>query len=267
MMTTVDKILKYHPSLIHADTLQQVIAPLKRLGISYFSHARVYASGMVGGHGSHPEFLRFYYENGYHHNDLHLAEPDKGQSYILWDIVEHYGKTAELYKIGADFGVYHTFTIIQSEQEQKNYYHFAVKPGNSHINQFYLQHIHLLEKFILYYNNCLDTDTDLKKAFNYTFEPDISLGGYQSKIMATNYLSQADKMAYLDKLHNKSKLAILSKRELECLSHVAHGLPPKNIAIMLGIGQKTVYRFLENAKQKLHCYSKAELVQKYWENP
>ncbi|TMJ94499.1 MAG: helix-turn-helix transcriptional regulator [Actinobacteria bacterium] len=52
----------------------------------------------------------------------------------------------------------------------------------------------------------------------------------------------------------------LSRREVEVLSHVAMGETSKEIAIALGIGERTVNWHIAKAFQKLGAGSRAEAV-------
>lgn len=54
----------------------------------------------------------------------------------------------------------------------------------------------------------------------------------------------------------------LSKREQEVLLYVCKGFSARQAAEELGLAYKTVEHYIENIKNKLSCYSKADLVQK-----
>ncbi len=279
----VKHLLKHHPSFAHAGDLQDLIKPLKQLGISYFGHAHVDAQGMVSGHATCPEYLAHYYEQGYHHNDLHLARPELGQSYVLWDIVPQYGKTAELYhEVSLSYDVYHTFTLIQATQDYVDYYHFGTTPDKEHMNQFYLQHVDLLEKFIEFYKSLLFNDRILKQSFDFAFRPDEVFGGYQEVDAPQTQLSPEQRQAFLQSLQDQSvaqkvinrafdakeagQTQMLSARELQCLGLLAHGRTAKAIGRALDIQPKTVYYYLDNVKKKVAAYSKHDLVNYYWQH-
>lgn len=54
----------------------------------------------------------------------------------------------------------------------------------------------------------------------------------------------------------------LTKRQKEVLKLVANGLTAKQIAIRLGISQRTVEFYLEIIKSKLDCQNKAQLIRR-----
>lgn len=60
----------------------------------------------------------------------------------------------------------------------------------------------------------------------------------------------------------KNASSTLSKRQMECLSHLAKGMTFKQIASTLKLSPKTVEHYLEIAKIKLNCLNRHELVKK-----
>lgn len=54
----------------------------------------------------------------------------------------------------------------------------------------------------------------------------------------------------------------LSKREKEVCHDITKGLTANDIAMKLSLSKRTVESYIENIKEKLNCFSKAELVSK-----
>ena len=54
----------------------------------------------------------------------------------------------------------------------------------------------------------------------------------------------------------------LSQRQLDCLSFLVKGNTIKQIAKQLSLSPRTVEHYLEAAKDKLNCYTRAELIEK-----
>ncbi|KTD66705.1 LuxR family transcriptional regulator [Legionella steelei] len=61
---------------------------------------------------------------------------------------------------------------------------------------------------------------------------------------------------------NDNAFPYFSKRESQCLHLTVRGKPAKQVAIELGISQRTVEEHLNNIKFKLGVFSKAELIDK-----
>ncbi len=262
MTTDISTLLAKHPSVIHADAIQDMIKPLKNIGISYFSHARIYSDGSLVTNASSPEFFSFYHQQEFYNFDIHLSSLDCNKSYVLWDLVPHYGKTEELYRLGAQFGVFHTFTIMQPSFTTNNFYHFAVKQGNDHMNQVYLSNIDLLEKFIQHYSVCLANDSELQQAIDLAFKPDCNSGGYFSHSTADDI----DRQEFLKCIQQTKQTFHLSRREQQCLQLLAKGYTAKSIGRELQLSPKTIYFYLDNLKKKAGLRTKSELVKYYWDN-
>ena len=58
----------------------------------------------------------------------------------------------------------------------------------------------------------------------------------------------------------------LSKREKECLKLFLKGKTAQETASLLNISRRTVETYFENIKDKLGCFTKAEILQRYSSN-
>ncbi|KTC81344.1 hypothetical protein [Legionella brunensis] len=52
-----------------------------------------------------------------------------------------------------NFNIDHGFTIIKSNETQEEHFNFATTRNNYQINDFYLHHQEILERFILYFKD------------------------------------------------------------------------------------------------------------------
>lgn len=73
--------------------------------------------------------------------------------------------------------------------------------------------------------------------------------------------SSIDRNLFLKQFH-LSEIIELSHREKEVLFLVSKGLFAIQIADHLQLSKRTIEHYIENMKNKLNCYSKAELIQK-----
>lgn len=60
--------------------------------------------------------------------------------------------------------------------------------------------------------------------------------------------------------------ATLTKRENECLQHLAHGKNKKEIGSVIGLSPRTVETHLEKVRKKFSCYTNAESINIWWAN-
>ena len=57
----------------------------------------------------------------------------------------------------------------------------------------------------------------------------------------------------------------LSKREIECVYYLTRGMTAKEIGKKISLSNRTVESYLENAKSKLGCNRRSELVDRVME--
>jgi len=70
------------------------------------------------------------------------------------------------------------------------------------------------------------------------------------------------RLLYLAEEAELAEPVTLSDRELLCLDHLAMGLPPKQIAFVLGVSTRTVEHIIERIKSKLQARNAAHAVAK-----
>jgi DNA-binding NarL/FixJ family response regulator len=63
--------------------------------------------------------------------------------------------------------------------------------------------------------------------------------------------------------HSRQQLEALTPRENEMLEYVARGLETKEIAVQLGLSERTVGSHLRNIYEKLHVHSRAAAVARF----
>ena len=80
-------------------------------------------------------------------------QTQNGEQYILSDLLSKSDKLLEIEGFVHDSGYGHQFTIIQTHNGQRDYYHFATKLGNEQMNNKYLWCLPELKQFINEYND------------------------------------------------------------------------------------------------------------------
>jgi DNA-binding CsgD family transcriptional regulator len=63
-------------------------------------------------------------------------------------------------------------------------------------------------------------------------------------------------------IRNNPNSAGLSRREIDCLYYLTKGMTIKEIARNISLSPRTVEHYLESAKLKLNCRTRAELINK-----
>ena len=73
-----------------------------------------------------------------------------------------------------------------------------------------------------------------------------------------------DKTQFVQYIIQKSKRRDMriSKREVECIYYLLHGMSAKQIGRKLILSPRTVEGYISSVKMRLRCYSKYELLEK-----
>lgn len=260
----LSSFLKNHPTLLFADDMRTICAPLSRLSIDYFSHVHINANNEMTANASNPDYFRFYFEQGFHQADLHTAKFDIPQRYVLWHLVEREGKAEELYQSGIEFGLYYIFTIIEHGPLEQNYYHFAAKANKDYMNEFYFRHIDLLEQFIAHYKHALLLNNRLNRAYKIPYKIKDSEGSHRIKVDQSYTLTAENINYYLTSLNTGQSKSLsapeLSRRELQCALYLLEGKTAAEMAQVLNISPRTVEVYIIRLKKRFGSKNKVQLA-------
>jgi DNA-binding CsgD family transcriptional regulator len=287
-----DKIAK-HTALISTQDIADICRPLNKFDISYFSHVRVDKNGSFAGLSNHPRFSEYYLRNKYYNADIHMAEKNSFGQFVLWDALERSGETEKMDKEAEEFGIRHTFTIIENNKECSDFYHFSTHLDSKAINQVYMANLDLLKLFTLYFKENMRQSKSLSAIYDITFSLEQNSEGFSLKstdnisnnqirrsefmrnmsientlsssqmyIEANNLRSMDLSQFNTEELSSKFCTMNFSKRELECLLLTVRGKPAKQVSYELGLSRRTVEEYLNNIKVKMNVFSKAELIEK-----
>lgn len=252
-----------HPSLNFAEELKQICKPLKLLNIAYFAHVQVDKQNQFSALGFEPEFVKLYLDKKYYRYDIHMAQTQQNESYIIWDNVERVKESKQLYDDFMDFDIGHTFTICQKHKDYTEYFHFSAKLGQEYMNHQYLLHLQQIKQFIYYFRDKIHTHQDLKRAYQVKFSIPKNDAGYFTTAGANIVLpvdydqAVATNRVFID--HN----IYLTRKELECLHYLAMGKKSPEIAKILFITPRTIKAHIKNIKSKLNCKNQFQLGLKY----
>jgi len=255
--------LKIHPALTHTQAIVDLCAPLNNLGITSFSHLRTDHEGNFSGLANNPEFMKNYLTKGYYNADLHIKKNDyKSDDCLMWDALECDGTTQLMLQDARDFSFKHIFTMIESHDNQCDYYHFGTDQSNPAINQTYINNIDLLKKFIAYFNENMANSSELMKAYQIKFAVENNATGVQLKDSTTLNHVDEQRNLFLQAIgFDKSEL-YLTKRQQECANLLLQGKTTQEIAFMLNLSPRTIEDYINLMKKKLNVRNKTGLVLK-----
>lgn len=196
--------------------------------------------------------------------------------FILWDALSFDNKSAILAEEAKAFGVKHVFTIIEKNQNDIDYFHFASNLDSMQINQLYLANIDLLKLFTLHFkenvsnNNALKCGHDLKFGLDETsnefaLKIDESFNNFDRSMFIKNLkqqthpsISHKNKLVLSHKITNKP--VSLSNQQEKCLRLLMTGQSAKQIAFNLNISPRTAEHHIAIIKRILGCHNVKELL-------
>jgi len=259
-----------------------ICRPLNQFDISYFAHVHLDENGCASGISNNPGYSEHYIKNKFYNVDINMAKKDIFGNFFLWDLIDGRGKTNTLIKTAAEFGIKHTFTIIENNRD---YYHFATHLDSNLINQTYLANFDLLKLFILHFKNEIKQSKSLLSIYDFALTPEPDSTGFTitSDIDKCNNINKRAefisnlsinldlidlksinliKNLNLDKskTFKASSMTALTMREKECLNYYIQGKTAKDIASILQLSYRTVENYLQNAKDKIGVNNKLDLI-------
>lgn len=267
----IDKILKSHPSFHFAQEIADICRPLHLLDIHYFAHVNIDSKKQFSAISSDPFFAEHYLKNHYYNADIHMADKNLGNQ-VLWDFVQLRGQSLKMHSEAREFGIKHTFTLIQkNNQNGTDYYHFASQVSDNSINQRYWVNQDLLKIFILHFKEKVTQSKYLSNAYHLKIKTSQNLSSYivDEKTIVTPDM----KSEFIKKINWKKTEAahffildpqlsqMLTQREQECLYFYVLGKSPKEMSAILFISKRTIEQYLENIKIKLNVRTKSELIE------
>lgn len=256
--------ISHHPVFLNAADFTDICQPLQKLGISYFGHAFIDHQGSFAATNNNAAFFEHYLKNQYYYADIHMAEDNTlNHQYIIWDDIQLSGESEKMDMEGMEFGVKHTFTIIEKETNGTHYFHFASDCESRIINQVYLTHLDLLKTFILYYKEQIKSCRKLSNAYNIKFSLEENKSSYQvpAEILLPTEDARVEFLREIEKSKGQSS-AVFTQRQFDCLAYLAKGMTMKMIAKKLQLSPKTVEHYLYAIRDKMNCDSRVDMIEK-----
>lgn len=250
--------LKNNTTLTATEDVKNIINFfLKKLKLTFFGYSRIYDDGYRFNLSNRDDWIEHYFLNDYQNKARLDRHPSCYYSgYILWDHwSKDYSNPQIVLKDLEDFNICHGLSIIKRYDNFCDGFDFGTTRYNHYINNFYLANIDLIESFCLYF---LDQAKDLiKKAdkdrFLVTYSDDVDI-----------YSEYPDTLKHMNNLQllNQYKKYPLTSRELTCVNWLIKGKTGRELAMILGISERTVEKHIISIKEKLECHTMFQLGNK-----
>lgn len=246
-----------HTSFLFAEKIGEIIEPLEKLEINYFSYIKQFNNKSRIVLTNFPKWNRYFCKSKHYLrkssfiNSMDIYE-DYSQGFVL-GYKDNYLSDIAKEKFKLDRGI----SLIYKNPNFCEFFHFGTLNKNSHGDNYYLNNLINLKKFTFYFRErsaliCKDSDVinfnDFNKDTNYINEN-------INKDINDNFIKINKLYFYLD-----NDLKYFTKRELECIYNLVLGYPAKKSADIMNISKRTYDMHLDNIKQKLKCKKSSEII-------
>lgn len=243
-----------------ADNIKSIAAPLKLLGIDGFFYMRIYPDNKILDLTTDLEWGKLFfdnlYQNKYKPEDLyqHMCFTENVSLWannphnVIWQEGEKY------------FNIGNGVSIFRNKQEYTAVYSFYSKNSNYQMNNFYVNNLDVLDRFINYFEDRAATIINRQSRnvivlpeYYATAVSDTLDGEKNIEIFMSNISSEGG-------LNKYDIFQKLSSRQKECLKWICMGKTAEEIGIILGCSHRTIEAHIKNIKDHLGCSRITEVI-------
>jgi DNA-binding CsgD family transcriptional regulator len=249
--------LKYAEAL--SGTIEKICEPLfSNFEITNFGYVKMYDDGSMLRLSTDHEWTKKYFMNGFY-NDIDFYAMQKVPEGGIHKVLIYGTPIGEHYSALYDHNIWNIIVIYERQKNFGNVWFFAATREKTQIIDFYLNNMHILEHFILYFKEKTFNLIKNKKSerlistkINAFLEP----FNYEKNIK--NFLNSMDFDRFY--LEGEYKNIYFSKKEFECILHLSHGKTIKEIAKLVASSPKTVETHINNMKKKVSSQTSSKLI-------
>jgi DNA-binding CsgD family transcriptional regulator len=251
--------LKKMPLVTESQSVKQICKPLKLFGITDFWFMRGYPNGTFLDLGTHLPWATLFFENfyqlKYEKKDMEMHTFFR-EGMALWD----HNPENKIWQEGKEFSLGHGISIAKHTNAYVDIYAFYTTQNNHKMNDFYINHLTILEKFILYFNE--KAQSLIKKADNNRFIMPDKYREKSVKKVSDTALIQEFLIRIGKERHSLNTVSYkpLTYKELECLAWLCMGKSSEEIALILNRSKRTIETHINNMKIKLNCTKATSLI-------
>lgn len=228
--------------------------PLKLLGISNFSYARVTKEQKLLRIGNYTPYTDLFYKlELYNHPsgqrgfaNRHTFEQEKQTKFFLWNM-----DNIVPGKLRLSVNMWNGVTIYATQKDYFEAYAFGGTPTDTSLPNFLINNQDVLMRFVNYFKtegrDLIDMSDD-RKTLSVEFHDHLDNSYLWDQEKLSSFVERlATNKYFLNTGHENFRLTI---RELECLLFKNQGLSAKEMARLMGISHRTVESYFENIKVK-----------------
>ena len=237
-------------SLTSADDLRQLISPLAKHHINYFSYTKAFANGSQSHLTTNPDHLKAWYAD-----ELYFQGNGNAKIDLYENIAALYSTFPNQYPVKwcqDNFNIAHGIHIIRNNTDYCEFYSFATTSDHPETQNLYLNHLDLFEQLCHYFKS------KFAELISLSEQQIISTPSHNKPILP-NHLEDVQRSK---QLFNHEPIPTFSKQQTECIRLLLQSQSSKSIAYELNLSIRTVEKYIEAIKFKLTVRTKSELISK-----
>lgn len=219
-----------------------------------------------------PELYRFYVDNKFHIAEFAHRDFDEMVSGSFFcKLLESTDEEARLTELMQDqFGLSNFVNIIEKHDEYCDIYNFSSSIHADSLPNFYLNNIAFLHQYVKMIQpgvlEIIDRNElqPLAIPARHIHQKEGSCPEFEGSPVTKKRHLRGLSLDDEGKVENRlANIALLSKREKECLTYIVRGYTSRQIAEKINLSFRTVENYTERVKVKLKCSRKEDLIRKY----
>lgn len=246
--------------------MNQICAPLLKVGIRLFMYMRIYPNTTGFALSSDPAWHQFYLTNFYqlrYPSSIQFANEIQGKVFFsreLFPNVREFADADEFYDFGNGIG------LVKQFNQYKEFCYFAANKQSTYIINYYLNNMEYLEYFISYFKDKAAKIIQVAEKTKVPLPKEYL--ALTKKIENCNDYQQLNKELLSHLSHEKISIfngkeeVYFTKKQLAVINWLLHGKSTEEIGIILNLSKRTVEEHISNIKNKLNCYKNTQLIYK-----
>jgi LuxR family transcriptional regulator, quorum-sensing system regulator SolR len=250
----VMRLSEKHFSITSTQDVEQIIQPIKKLGINFFSYLRIYPEGtftvLINQAKWHKHFSGLELPGSLSFSDLKTG-------IYLWQDISHPQVVTDARNY---FNIDNLIDFVYSDKNYIESFSFGTPKTQQAMLSFYFNNLDILQRFIDYFKT---------QSFDLFKQADKERLLFPTHMTTnTNFnapdFSENQRIDLLMSIRAIKKHHHLTEKELCCLKHLAYGKSIKEIASILNNSPRTIETHLSNIKAKIGCFSKSQMLDVYF---
>lgn len=245
------------------DDLDSLITPLKPFGVCFLSFMRYYADGSQIYLSSIPGWVNDYYSESLYGQFINKSVDDYQTGNILWPS----GSQLKVFNLARErYDSDNGITFVNHRNGYCDFYFLSGKRERHQLTNFYINHKPILQQFIAYFEDKAEGIITKAEKNRVIIRKDESTQPVQhleiynpSDIKKAMQMMRITKYRLKDSKYDNKKL---SSRELDCILGYVSRETAEETSRRMNVKRRTVEHYFENIKNKLHCNSKEEIIER-----